>query len=149
MRRFPGRRRMLLIAAASIVTLSGAVRAQVLPSVPTTGAPSSAQVPAEPPAPAAPPTPATQPTASAGELVSYNASIIARNRYRTAAAISVAGAFGMFVTGLFMHELDQPSSLGAPRRDAPRGREAHNNLKLDVVPALSNGDLGASLKVNF
>jgi hypothetical protein len=85
---------------------------------------------------------------TSGELVSYNASIIERNRYRTAAVISAAGSVGMFVTGLFLHELDQPGSPGAPRRDVLR-RDARRVPTLDFEPAVAGADVGASLKVNF
>jgi hypothetical protein len=42
------------------------------------------------------------------ELVAYNASLVERDRFRTAAAVSVTAAAGLFITGLFLHELDQP-----------------------------------------
>jgi tetratricopeptide (TPR) repeat protein len=85
---------------------------------------------------------------SIGELVSYNASIVERNRYRTAAVISAAASVSMFVTGLFLRELDQPSSAGAPRGDLRR-REARQEPALDLVPTVAGGDWGASLKVSF
>jgi PEGA domain len=84
------------------------------------------------------------------ELVSYNASIAGRNRYRTAAAVDVAASLGFLITGLFLHELDRPS-LAAPPRRTPR-REPEAALAAPRVafsPLTVTGDLGASLQVSF
>jgi hypothetical protein len=87
---------------------------------------------------------------SSAELVSYNAYIAERNRYRTGAAISVTASFGFFITGLFLHELDRPS-LAAPVRRAARGdREATlKTPRFAFSPVTATGDLGGSLQVNF
>lgn len=45
---------------------------------------------------------------SPGELVRYNADVQRRNRYRTLAGAGFAASLGMLVTGLFLHELDEP-----------------------------------------
>ncbi len=45
---------------------------------------------------------------SAADLTSYNTSITDRDRYRLATGVSLAASAGFFVTGLFLHELDQP-----------------------------------------
>jgi hypothetical protein len=47
---------------------------------------------------------------SSGELVRYQADVQRRNRYRMLAGASFAASLGMLVTGLFLHELDEPSS---------------------------------------
>jgi hypothetical protein len=92
---------------------------------------------------------AHQPVSSA-ELVSYNAYIAERNRYRTAAAINVAASFGFFITGLFLHELDRPSLAIAPRRALPRERDAVlAPPRFSFSPVTVTGDLGGSLRVNF
>jgi hypothetical protein len=82
-------------------------------------------------------------TRPAAERVAYSASLVERNRYRTAAVISLAGSAGMFITGLFLHEMDRPSAPSAP---AP-GAAADRNVAL--LPAASGADVGASLQVNF
>ena len=85
------------------------------------------------------------------QLVAYNASIAGRNRFRTAAAVGVAGAFGMFITGLFLHELDQPRSPALHRRDdLPRPAERSGSVpRFSFVSAAPASDVGASVQVNF
>jgi PEGA domain len=84
------------------------------------------------------------------ELVSYNASIAGRNRYRTGAAIGVASSFGFFITGLFLHELDRPSLAAPPRRTPRREPEAALAApRIAFSPLTVTGDLGASLQVSF
>jgi hypothetical protein len=84
-------------------------------------------------------------------LVAYNASLVERNRYRTAAGVSVAGAFGMFITGLFLHELDQPTSPATRRRDEllRSAEKAPTTPRFAFVSAAPASDVGASLQVNF
>lgn len=86
-----------------------------------------------------------------GKLVAYNASLVERNRYRTAAGVSVAGAFGMFITGLFLHELDQPRSPAMRRRDEPlrSSKETRTPPRFALVSAAPATDVGASVQVNF
>jgi hypothetical protein len=48
--------------------------------------------------------------ASPGELVRYSSDVQRRNRYRTLSGVSFAASLGMLVTGLFLHELDEPSA---------------------------------------
>jgi hypothetical protein len=82
-------------------------------------------------------------TRTVAQRVAYSASLVERNRYRTAAVISLAGSAGMFITGLFLHEMDRPSAPSAP---AP-GAAAERNVVF--LPAASSADVGASLQVNF
>lgn len=82
------------------------------------------------------------------QVVAYNASLAERSRYRTAAGISVAGSLGMFITGLFLHELDQPSSSGG-RRDERPGEAARAAPRFAFVSAASAADVGGSIRVNF
>jgi tetratricopeptide (TPR) repeat protein len=86
-----------------------------------------------------------------GDLVAYNAWLVERNRYRTAAGVSVAGAFGMFITGLFLHELDQPRSPGTRRRDElPRSSEnTRTTPRFAFVSAAPATNVGASVQLNF
>jgi tetratricopeptide (TPR) repeat protein len=84
------------------------------------------------------------------ELVAYNASLAERARFRSAAAIGVAGSLGFFITGLFLHELDQPRSPAAPRRDEMTRREsAWLEPRVSFSPLTATGDFGASLDVSF
>jgi hypothetical protein len=48
--------------------------------------------------------------ASPGELVRYSSDVQRRNRYRTLSGAAFAASLGMLVTGLFLHELDEPSA---------------------------------------
>jgi hypothetical protein len=84
-------------------------------------------------------------------LVAYNASLVERNRFRTAAGVSVAGAFGMFITGLFLHELDQPTSPATRRRDEllRSSEKARTTPRFAFVSAAPASDVGASLQLNF
>jgi tetratricopeptide (TPR) repeat protein len=82
------------------------------------------------------------------DLIGYDASIVERNRFRTAATVSVAGSLGMFITGLFLHELDRPSMPTAPPRD-PTRKESAALPRFQLASQAPSADLGASLQVNF
>ncbi|HYP87115.1 MAG TPA: PEGA domain-containing protein [Polyangiaceae bacterium] len=83
------------------------------------------------------------------QLVAYNASLVERTRFRTAAALGVAGSLGMFITGLFLHELDQPSLAGSGRRRRSEAGSAKLEPRFDFSPVTATGHLGASLQLNF
>jgi hypothetical protein len=84
------------------------------------------------------------------ERVAYTASLVERDRYRTAAAIGVAGSLGFFITGLFLHELDRPSLAAAQRHDLPSGpRSELSRPRFAWSPLAPTGDPGASLQLNF
>lgn len=89
-----------------------------------------------------------QHSVSSAQLVAYEASLVERNRYRTAAVIGVASSLGMFITGLFLHELDRPSALSASGR-GPAPRPPATLSRFRFAPVASTGDLGASLQVSF
>ena len=84
----------------------------------------------------------------AADLVGYDASIIERNRFRTAATVSVAGSVGMFITGLFLHELDRPTAPSAPLREPVR-KESAALPRFQLTPHATSADVGASIQVNF
>jgi hypothetical protein len=46
---------------------------------------------------------------SNSDLLRYDAALIDRDRYRLGTAVCLAGSAGFFITGLFLHELDQPN----------------------------------------
>jgi tetratricopeptide (TPR) repeat protein len=52
---------------------------------------------------------------SSADLAAYHSDVLARDRYRVAAAICLASSAGLVLTGLFLHELDQPRLEGPPR----------------------------------
>lgn len=82
------------------------------------------------------------------QLSAYNAKLVERTRYRTAAAIGVAGSLGMFITGLFLHELDHPSLAGAAR-PSRASDSARLKPSVDFSLVTATGDPGASLQLNF
>jgi hypothetical protein len=81
------------------------------------------------------------------QLAAYNAKLVERTRYRTAAAIGIASSLGFFITGLFLHELDQPMLAGATR---PKPASAAKlEPRFDFSPVIATGDPGASLQLHF
>lgn len=86
--------------------------------------------------------------AKPAELVAYNAALVERVRYRTAAAIGIAGSLSMFITGLFLHELDRPSSPAAPSRGTERDA-TRLAPRFAFSPVIATGDPGASLSLHF
>ncbi|HKY40008.1 MAG TPA: PEGA domain-containing protein [Polyangiaceae bacterium] len=84
------------------------------------------------------------------ELVAYEASVSERNRYRTAAAVSIAGSLGLFITGLFLHELDHPNFASPRPRELPaRSPERTGSHPVQFSPTADAADVGASFQVNF
>lgn len=91
---------------------------------------------------------------TAPELTSYNTSINDRDRYRLATGVSLAGAAGLFITGLFLHELDQPDPQllyrTAPRPGAqPLPPPAAPKAQVQVAPVFYANGLGAMLGGSF
>jgi hypothetical protein len=86
---------------------------------------------------------------SLSQLVAYNARLTERNRYRTLATVAVASSAGLFITGLFLHELDQPRSPSAPRRELPQAKREGAAGRLTFVPEVTVGQFGLSLQGNF
>jgi tetratricopeptide (TPR) repeat protein len=76
------------------------------------------------------------------ELVSYDTAVANRDRYRTAAVLSVGASVGLFVTALFLHELDEPRPQQLLRRTRPP-RPAHKALSLQ--PLIASDHYGALL----
>jgi PEGA domain-containing protein len=73
---------------------------------------------------------------SVAELVRYRADVARRDRYRLMAGASFAASLGMLVTGLFLHELDEP-----------RAEDLNRDIELgaDIGP----GHIGARLQGAF
>jgi hypothetical protein len=87
-------------------------------------------------------------TVSSAQLAAYQASVNERDRFRFAAGLGFASAAGLFVTGLFLHELDRPS---VPERKASsQPQSASNALRsVAVLPVSPTGVPGATLLVQF
>jgi hypothetical protein len=82
------------------------------------------------------------------QLIAYNASLVERDRYRTAAAVSLAGSLGLFITGLFLHELDRPNAPAAPRHVPHPRREAALH-DVAFTPTIAPERFGLSLQASF
>jgi tetratricopeptide (TPR) repeat protein len=88
--------------------------------------------------------------AQPAQLTAYNASLVERDRFRTAAGVAVAGSLGMFITAVFLHELDQPRSPAASQPDERRRHaEAALAPRLSFVSGAPAADVGATVRVNF
>ncbi len=84
-------------------------------------------------------------------LIGYQASVNDRDRFRLASQVSLAGAAGLFITGLFLHELDQPSPQDR-RRALPLKAERASKSGFSAIgfaPVAPTGHLGATLGVLF
>ena len=89
------------------------------------------------------------------ELTRYNSVIIDRDRYRIATAVSLASSAGFFITGLFLHELDQPNpqhlyrtTPGPAATRRPRA-PVDPRPQLHVAPLVSGAALGAWIGGTF
>lgn len=93
---------------------------------------------------------------SVGELVRYGADRTWRNRYRWLAGASFGAGLGMLITGLFLHELDEPepedlygpSPLG-PREDAASRTPRSTFSIVDLSATIAPGEVGATLRAEF
>jgi tetratricopeptide (TPR) repeat protein len=88
---------------------------------------------------------------SSAELYGYNASLSDRNRYRIGTAVCLAAAAGFWITGLFLHELDQPNPQTLYRTAPPSGARLPpptppaRRFPVQVAPSLSANGFGALL----
>ncbi|HTV24519.1 MAG TPA: PEGA domain-containing protein, partial [Polyangiaceae bacterium] len=71
---------------------------------------------------------------SNAELVRYRADVQRRDRYRMMAGVNFAASIGLLVTGLFLHELDQPGA-----DELNRGVELEAIVAPDRVGAVLQG----------
>lgn len=89
---------------------------------------------------------------TADDLATYNSSITNRDRYRLAATISMSAALGLFVTGLFLYQLDDPRPQDLYRRTGPAARLKRERGKAGQVqfsPLIGSGSYGAALRTAF
>ncbi|HET9953235.1 MAG TPA: PEGA domain-containing protein [Polyangiaceae bacterium] len=87
----------------------------------------------------------SQHNVTTASLAAYQASVNERDRFRFASALSLASAAGLFITGLFLHELDRPRA--PERRMAPRAEARLPSF--GFVPVAPTGVAGATLHVSF
>jgi len=90
---------------------------------------------------------------SPAELTSYRTSITSRDRFRLATGVSLATSAGFFITGLFLHELDQPDPQllyrMSPRRGAEPPPAPAAKSRVRVAPLFFADGLGAMLGGTF
>jgi PEGA domain-containing protein len=89
------------------------------------------------------------------DLTSYNTSIVNRDRYRLATGVSLATSAGFFITGLFLHELDQPDpqllyrTAPRPGTAVPPAAPQAARSRVQVAPMFYENGLGAMLGGTF
>jgi hypothetical protein len=92
---------------------------------------------------------------TAADLTSYRTSIVERDRYRLATGVSLAASAGFFITGLFLHELDQPNPQllyrtgPRPGAEMPRAAPVAPKAQLRVAPVFYANGFGATLGGTF
>ena len=92
---------------------------------------------------------------SSAELTSYKNSILDRDRFQLAAGVSLLASAGFFITGLFLHELDQPNpqllyrTAPRPGAELPPRAPAVPKAQLQLVPTFSANGAGAMLGGTF
>lgn len=87
------------------------------------------------------------------DLLAFHSSITNRDRYRVAATVSAVSALGLWVTGLFVHELDQPRRQDLYRAAGPRPPEPPKKQppqsSVSVAPIVGPAQFGAALGGHF
>lgn len=97
----------------------------------------------------------SQGNVSDSDLIAYESALANRDRFRVAATVSAISALGLFVTGLFLHELDEPKrqDLYRPppqRKPTPSHQEStKSSSRVDVLPTLTPSQFGAVLEGRF
>jgi hypothetical protein len=89
---------------------------------------------------------------TSSELIGYQASLNDRDQFRRGAAVSFGAAVGLFVTGVFLRELDHPVPAEHRQTLAPhasRRSEERAAFRFDAVPAAPGAEAGASLRMRF
>jgi len=89
---------------------------------------------------------------SSADLIHYNNSIIDRDRYRLGTGVALASSAGFFITGLFLHVLDQPDPQLLYRsgpRVRPESPAPAPKASLHVAPLAFGAGLGAMIGGEF
>jgi hypothetical protein len=94
---------------------------------------------------------AQQRNVSEAEHVRYNADVTQRNRYRWLAGASFGASLGMLITGLFLHELDEPGpeDLYGPSSPPPSTERGSKARGVDLSAVVSPNLWGATLRAEF
>jgi hypothetical protein len=79
---------------------------------------------------------------TSADLSSYESNVADRDRYRVATGISLVSSAGLFITGLFLYELDRPNA-----EQASRAAIAPSPIR--VAPLTLPGGGGAFLQAAF
>jgi len=79
---------------------------------------------------------------SGADLSSYESNVTDRARYRAATGISLASSAGLFITALFLYELDHPSA-------EQTSRLATSRSPIRVLPLALSGGGGAFVQTSF
>ena len=84
----------------------------------------------------------------AGDLIRYNSTITDRDRYRIGTTVCLAASAGFFITGLFLHVLDEPNAQllyrAGPRSGSePVPRAPAPKASVQVAPMVSGNGFGA------
>jgi hypothetical protein len=85
---------------------------------------------------------------SPAELDEYHDAVELRDRFRLATYVTLASAGGLFVTGLFLYELDKPDPKVVYKKPTPGEREAPS-ARLRVAPIVGSHALGALVRQTF
>jgi hypothetical protein len=82
-------------------------------------------------------------------LAEYDDDLATRERFRVAAAASLASAAGLFITGFFLYQLDRPASedIHRPSGEPPRRPGTVSSVRIAPMAAPSN--MGATVRVAF
>lgn len=94
---------------------------------------------------------AEQRNVSEAEHVRYDADVAQRNRYRWLAGASFGASLGMLITGLFLHELDEPGpeDLYGPSSPPPSTERRSAWPGFDLSAVVSPNLWGATLRAEF
>jgi hypothetical protein len=94
---------------------------------------------------------AEQRNVSEAEHVRYEADVTQRNRYRWLAGASFGASLGMLITGLFLHELDEPGpeDLYGPSSPSPGTERRSASPAFDLSAVVSPNLWGATLRAEF
>ena len=89
---------------------------------------------------------------SIAEKVRYDADVTQRNRYRWIAGAGFASSLGMLITGLFLHELDEPGAddlYGPSTKSASTAEASRAPDRFDFSALIGPNQVGAALSGEF